>query len=246
MSSWIVPLVVAILTAATTVSVTLLSLRRQRQTDELVVARANEQRTRHLLDRYQEPLVRAAYDLQSRLFNILELDLLATTHPRPGGQDYAASSTAWLFGQYFGWVEIVRREVQFLDLPERGEGSGLQGALFAVSVVCSSDRSLDGPTFQIFRSDQRAMGELMITDGHDAAGQPRSDCLGYATFVRNLRDDRYFTDWFADLLRWVEELRDNAGNLLRLRRLQHALLDVVDVIDHDHRRYAANRERVPL
>lgn len=170
MSSWIVPLVVAILTAATTVSVTLLSLRRQRLTDELVVARANEQRTRQLLDRYQEPLVRAAYDLQSRLFNIPELDLLASAHPRPGGQDYAASSTAWLFGQQFGWVEIVRREAQFLDLPEQGEGSGLQGALFAVSAVCSSDRSLDGPTFQIFRSVQRAMRELMITDGHDAAG----------------------------------------------------------------------------
>lgn len=245
MTSWLIPLVVAVLTAVTTVSVTLLTLSRQRETEERTAQRSSEQRTKELLERYQEPLVRAAFELQSRLYNLLCLDLLSEEHRRPGGTDYAVGSTAWLFGQYFGWVEIIRREAQFLPVAERGDPASTQDALLKVSRVCSSDRSEHGSGFQLYRSDQRAMGELMIVDGRDATGQPRSDCLGYAAFVRRLRDDADFAEWFALVLDPIQDMRRGEQDLERLRGLQHALIDLLDIIDRGRSRYATDRERIP-
>src|SRR4051812_1080099 len=70
-----------------------------------------------LLGRYRDPLLSAAYDLQSRFYNIARRDFLGVYYQR-GDLDAlsAENTTLWIVGQYFGWVEILRREVQFLDL----------------------------------------------------------------------------------------------------------------------------------
>jgi hypothetical protein len=65
-----------------------------------------------LVARYRDPMLRAAYDLQGRLYNVL----------RPGGfrgglnPEYFRLNTAFVIGQFFGWLEIIRLDLQFLDL----------------------------------------------------------------------------------------------------------------------------------
>jgi hypothetical protein len=147
------------------------------------------ERSRQLLERYQEPLVRAAYDLQSRLWNIVCADLLTVYAADRGSSrwTYARDSTAWLFGQYFGWVEIVRREAQFLRLEEATDRRALQQALGAVAHECSSDRPQLDPLFQTFRAQQRGLGELMIVKGSGADGAARTDCMGFAAFTAELQ-----------------------------------------------------------
>lgn len=71
-----------------------------------------------LLRKYREPLLLAAQDLQSRLFNILD-----TTHPTRSVLSFAERTgmyndtmfvyTAFLIGQYLAWVNILRRQAQF-------------------------------------------------------------------------------------------------------------------------------------
>ena len=87
-----------------------------RLTAEVERLRVAEQRRIELertTARYREPLARAAYDLQSRLYNILEQRLLmycVRGTPREGA--YVVNNTTFLFAQYFAWTEIVRRDVQ--------------------------------------------------------------------------------------------------------------------------------------
>jgi hypothetical protein len=71
-----------------------------------------------ILTRYREPLVSAAFDLQSRLFNILEQHFLlnylgqrADEHRRK----VALESTLYWFAQYFCWREILRQDTSFLN-----------------------------------------------------------------------------------------------------------------------------------
>jgi hypothetical protein len=69
-----------------------------------------------VLARHREPLLAAAYELQSRLHNILcnrfVENYMAGT--RAGKQEAALESTLYVFAQYFGWREIIRHEIQFL------------------------------------------------------------------------------------------------------------------------------------
>src|SRR4051794_15877726 len=62
-----------------------------------------EQRER-LMARYRDPLLHAAFELQSRLFNIIGLDMFSVyVFGRQGRErDYAIHHTAYLIAQYFG------------------------------------------------------------------------------------------------------------------------------------------------
>lgn len=218
----------------------------QRRISEEAARRDEAAQSRAVLERYQEPLVRAAYDLQSRLFNMLTLGVLESHRGEPARWRYARDSTAWLFGQYFGWVEIVRREAQFLALPEKDDQQRLQLALGRIASVCSSDRFVGDPLFRIPRSNQRALGEIMVTAaGQDARGTPRTDCLGFAAFSEQLGDPAStLAKWFAGILDDVDSLADIRGHSERLLLLQHSLIDLVDLIDPERVRFPEHRDRV--
>src|SRR5882724_957093 len=71
------------------------------------------------MGRYRDAMLWAAFDLQSRIYNILygyELDRLPARKGFLTGfllegterqANYARRSTAFLFAEYFGWVEIL-------------------------------------------------------------------------------------------------------------------------------------------
>ena len=131
-------------------------------------------------------------------------------------------------GQYFCWAELLRREAQFLQLERQDETLRLQSLLNDIVHAFSTD-SLDRP-LRVFSAHQRAIGELMIVQGRDAAGNARSDCLGYAAFHERLRDES-FARWFTSLRQDVLRLADAGGHAERLLRLQQLLVDVIDLVD---------------
>ncbi|WP_433555841.1 hypothetical protein ACQPWY_25950 [Pseudonocardia xinjiangensis] len=207
-----------------------------------------ESKQRALVQRYQEPLARAAYDLQSRLWNILRGSFLEAHAHEPEGRGwrYARDSTVWLFAQYFGWVEIVRREIQFLPIGEHDESRRLQSALGKVSYVCSSDREISDGTFLIFGAEQRALGELIIVEGQDAEGRTRTSCMGFAAFRAAVEDpDGQLGLWFTKLQEDTAKTADKNVGRERLRLLQHALVDLVDILDPApaHVRFPSGRGR---
>lgn len=73
-----------------------------------------------VMRRYQGPLLHAAYDLQSRLYNILARQFFSAY--LDGGtatqKHYAQHNTAFLIAQFFGWMEIIRQEVQFIEFSD--------------------------------------------------------------------------------------------------------------------------------
>jgi hypothetical protein len=218
----------------------------------------DESRRRALVRRYQEPLARAAYDLQSRLWNILRGSFLEAYVLESEGRGwlYARDSTVWLVAQYFGWVEIVRREIQFIpfnendhnedDHNENDHSRRLQAALGKVAHVCSTGREISDDAFLIFRSEQRALGELIIVDGHDAEGRTRTSCMGFAAFRTALQDpDSQVAIWFTKLQEDATKIAHKNVGRERLRHLQHALVDLVDILDPApaHVRFPSDRER---
>lgn len=161
-----VELLVALISAAAAVLAAVLtvvvSARTTRVTAELqdTLERRRHQASKEelleqVMSRYREPLLRAAFDLQSRIYNIVKLGFLVRYLHRgsPVEQEYACRNTMFVLAEYLGWVEILRRGVQFLDLGDVEKNRGLVDRLEAISTVLSADRPYPDPTFQIFRGE---------------------------------------------------------------------------------------------
>ena len=177
---------VAVCSAAFTAYTTARSTRLQHT---LTLNRARlerQQASEDLIRRYREPLLLAAFDLQARIHNIVHGDFVARHmgSSDPEERHYARASTLYRLGDYFGWIEILRRGLQFLDLGEEERTRGLVERLDTVSRTFSNTEWFPASVFRLFRDEQRALGEVML---EPAEGEVRRyQCIGYATFVNRL------------------------------------------------------------
>lgn len=226
-------------------------------------------RARKLIAQYRDPLLQAAFELQSRLYNITRGGFLAYARPAEGpmaenNRLYAVESTLWQFAHYLGWVEILRREVQFLDLGRVSRNKELQLRLAAVAGTLASDRpelrtsaatprdrqprkesSRAEPRFVIYRADQRAIGEEMLVERTLPDGTKRTDCLGYGDFVARRRErlaeerNEPFDHWCTRFENDVTELATGAWISAhpRLVETQRRLVDLIDLLDPDQERF---------
>jgi len=194
--------------------------RRRRDEDAAAVAR-------RILHQYRDPLLDAAQTLQSRTFNIVRNDYLARfLHcGDPDEERYARDYTVYAIAEYLTWVEIVRRELRFLDVGDEQHNRKLMTLLMDTQLTIQSDK-LTGP-FRIFRGHQRAIAEVMMVPTNAPEG-PRNECIGYATFCDRLDEDPDFRVWFDRLRSQVDLLvsRDHDERLIQLQN------DLVDLIDH--------------
>ena len=191
-----------------------------------------------VLAKYREPLVLAAYDLQSRLFNILRQDFLGKYYVRDcdGSREYAREHTLYLVGQYFAWTEIMRREIQFLRFEEVDETREIARLQSTIRDIFASDKPELGRAFMIWRGEQSALGERMIVveDGQRL-------CLGYASFVERAQDPS-FRRWFERLARDLDAVAAEPNR--RLFELQHALVDLISALDPQRLRFQQAVEKV--
>ncbi|MGH3784318.1 MAG: hypothetical protein ACRDRO_27780 [Pseudonocardiaceae bacterium] len=231
-------------TAAVSVLTTLLAvLYGPAWKDRVDARRARQERSDQLLARYSEPLARASFDLQNRLYNICRQKFV-TSQRIP--DEYRRMSTLWLFGQFLAWVEIVRREIQVIDYGDVRRTTELQRHLFDVIDILSSSTITD-ETLRMFRAEQRAVGELMVIDRTNA-GLLRSDSMGYAEFLHRMETDSSFARWFTPLLSGMEQLGQGGGAGDRATLTQRALIDLIDFFDPAHIRFPDINERskVPI
>jgi hypothetical protein len=201
--------------------------------------------------RYREPLLHAAFNLQTRLYNIASPTHVFLgrflTNGTPAEAEYARLNTVYLLGQYLCWSEILRREGQFIDPVDLQRDRGVMEAMEGVREVLSDSFEFTDPTLRVFRGEQRAIGEVLLTmtDSPSERVGPRWDCLGYAAFVKALEDKdtaRWFATLLADLDRLADGLDEHRG---RLVALQHALLELINLLDPGGDRVSA-KLRQPL
>jgi hypothetical protein len=207
---------------------------------------------RNLMESYGASLAWAAYDLQTRLYNVLNGHRLDTspgpgrgfltvclTHGTPHEAEYVRRSTVFVLAEYLGWVEILRRDVQFLDL---GRSRTNRAVMTKISEVghAISRMSEDSNALRLFRTHQRAVGELLV---HPDGDPGRRRCLGYAEFCQRLDTDEVYLGWFQRLLADVDELAADAGpSVPRLETVQKLLIELIDLLDPKAERFPQFRQ----
>lgn len=230
--TWAVPAVPAVISLAGAL-VSILFSRRAARSDRREAAV-------QLATRFTEPLLQAISNLETRIYNIVELDFFDRFHHADSSsedREYAVLNTLYVAAQYFCWIEILRRDSQFVDPRQDDRNVRVSHGLEAVRDAFTDSHGIDEPCFRLFRGEQRAMGEVMLVPVVDPPpGVPRWECLGYAPFVAML-DEPGMARWFRRLRADIGLLvADSSGHDARLRIIHQRLMDVVDVIDPDGRR----------
>jgi len=195
-----------------------------------------EREAERITSTFRDPLLHAAYDLQSRLHNCAKQSFLQTYYATSDKRmkEYALENTVFLFAQFFGWTELIRRDVRFLALKDIEETRKLREHQDALYTLFQTDKKkvlepdLDRSAFRVLAGNQRAIGELMIDD---AAKVPR--VIGYAAFL-NQRDHT--------LDKWLDPLRKDVINMAtkegpvpqRLILIQRALIALLKFLDPDY------------
>lgn len=208
------------------------------QKDQELAEKTRAEEASQIVARYRDPLLRSAYDLQSRIYNIY----------RPGGfrggrdPEYFRLNTLFLFAEFLAWLEIIRHEIQFLDLGAVQETKVLSSMLLRVQDQIASTSGTHDNLY-LYRGQQRAIGELMMvrTAGQTGAG-PRYECMGYSAFVA-AQGTPSFANWFTRLGEAISQIPQSRPE--RLVWVQRALIDLIDLLDPGHDRFELNRQRLP-
>lgn len=236
--------IAALVAAGAAVFAALLALWGQLRVLRLTASQEKEKRredkrdeVERVMSRYREPLVRAAYDLQSRLYNIAAHDFLGAYWANGTKEEraYAINNTLFLISQFFCWNEILRHDVQFLDLGGQEPTRRLAELQDDITSLWGTDRH--GRELRIFAGDQRAIGERMMRRGSSGL-----ECLGYADFADTVRQQPARIP-HLDLLRQdIEALAQSPDpRNPRLVRLQNALIDLLDHLDPGFQRFPKER-----
>jgi hypothetical protein len=228
MDEGVIAITVAVLSGVVAVGNTVYTKRVDARVSAQERAETKAETLEAVMSRYREPLLQTAFDLQSRIWNIVEGDFLETYYFSERGEqrDYARDNTLYVLAEYLGWSEILRREVQFLDLGDEQRNREFNELRDGVRRTLLTDDH--PPPFRVFNGQQRAIGELCPSS---ADGERRQECLGYAAFTERLQKPEFAT-WFTgpredlDLIAREPELHED-----RLRALQAALIDLINFLD---------------
>lgn len=245
--SAVVALLSILLSARTARSTAVLQAELQSELEQRREQASKASRLEEVVSRYRDPLLSAAFELQSRIYNFLRGDF--ADYLRGGDQaekDYTVNSTLFVIAQYLAWVEALRRGVQFLDLGDVERNRELARNLEAIRDAFSTNTRLQG-SFRIFRAEQRAIGELMLEPSMaDHTADMPWQCMGYAAFCSTLGHDQAFASWFARLDRDVRALASSTEQAhTRPAALQNDLMNLIDFLDTPPLRFpSALRTRI--
>jgi hypothetical protein len=237
-------LIALLLSVASVVVSGFFTVRTQRlshQFDREREQRAEEQSAIKAAERVYEPLAQAAAELQSRIYNIVETGWIGMQQRYASHGDYAVASTAFLFAHYFGWIEARRQAV----LSSSGEGGrDLSVQRLIDDVLKTLRRSEDSEGFLFFTTEQRAIGELMLTwETLPETAIRIPHVMGYAGFVRRYRHEEEFRGWFQSIDAGMELV--SKGDVRRLAAIQKALVALIDELD-PKRKYTAGYALEPI
>jgi virulence-associated protein VapD len=228
--------VIALASAAIAIWGQIRSTRLAADLERLRIAKREHAESEQNISRYREPLARAAYDLQSRLYNIVNQSLIAVYFDRGDERTrhYVTNNTVFLIAQYFAWIEISRREIRFFDLGEDEQTRELARLQDRIHRLWNSDHAF-GPLLRVFAGEQRAIGEAMLVELSDGL-----DCIGYGAYLEKIQNQ---PDTLHEFLRLnVVCLSDQLKEARpRMVAVQNALIDLLAFLDPQFLRFPAER-----
>ncbi|MCD9526138.1 hypothetical protein [Photobacterium carnosum] len=196
-----------------------------------------------IMQSYKGPLLHASYELQSRIYNLVSNRIIELYFKRDIGdgseKEYLINNTVFVISQYFAWTEIIRREIQFIEMDNPDETKVFSHIQDEINTLWNSDKGRFDDPLMIWSGEQRGIGELMIE-----AKEERLTCIGYSNFLKLLetKDEYLLNQLKAKVEKYIYE-NDFSKN--RLVLIQNTLIDLLAFLDPDYKRFPhKQREKI--
>lgn len=194
----------------------------------------------NLTDKYSQPLIMAAYDLQQRLFDLVEYPISRQHLEKPEGLQDLKKFTCYLLARYLVAVHIMRTNTGYLSFSTKPEEKALRKIMYLIDeeldrrrTRCPDSKNIGvWPAARILISERMIIGRSEVNSALDG---------GFGYNIKGL--DRFLDEWdekfkepmgyFCETIDMMVEDRIRVVHWCdcALRVLQHLLVDLVKRLD---------------
>ncbi|KAJ4315262.1 hypothetical protein N0V94_006027 [Neodidymelliopsis sp. IMI 364377] len=200
---------------------------------------ADERKRRHgirvQVQKYSDPLLISAHDLQERLMELLGGGFGGFEQKNPNGAENLDMFTCYLFAQFLAWTHILKIKAQFLAFSEDKSTSNLRAILYKISDEFSTARyPKNGWEFRLWPGHQLGIAEMMVAD--EKASDEHVRPLGWNQFKKSYADSEELQKYFIYMRQSIKNVlhaqyKKTEAPDQRIRRLQHFLIDLIIILD---------------
>ncbi|KAG9195201.1 hypothetical protein G6011_00321 [Alternaria panax] len=168
---------------------------------------ADERKRQHQIQaevrKYSDPLLVTAWDLQDRLFELLDTTITKFDRTNDNAKENLDLFTCYLLAQFLAWRYILKIKTQFLAFTEDKSTNKLKEVLEKISEELSTSRyGRNQWQFRMWPGHQLAIAENMV-DLHSENGETSElHPMGWHHF-RHGFDERFgfYFRWFRDSIK---------------------------------------------
>lgn len=250
MNEFILPIITIALSGLITIGGAVFNYNLTQRSKRLDEERQRQEEAEKLAARYAKPLLQAAYELEGRLESVLDEARMGRRWLWPDWQptpiipitfDYYLKSSLYLIGQFFAWIDIMKKEEIFLPLSDKAINQEFQ-TLLENCIKAFSDSRV-APGVAIFRHQQRAIGEQM---SEESDKDKTLRCISYSTFVDNYEQNERYRRWFEPAESLILKIeREGDSRMDRLRAVTAQLKHFKHFINTKMGIQLAEEQRLP-
>lgn len=223
--------------------------------DFLLTRYFDERKEKKTLDniykKYKDPILLSTIEVSSRLLEIhrdyptvfLTRDVMYSTPKLPLSnttddeyyRKHKFVSTLYRLCSFFGWLELYRQEITFLNSSDNKQNLKLDKCLGIIRSVFADGHLNDEKDwnkwvdFLIYREEQRAIGERMIVINNGV-----NNVMGYYTFKKLIHEYIYDekNDWVAPAFNFILNLKvEKDFRKNRYRLLLNHFCELLETLD---------------
>ncbi|KAH7395049.1 hypothetical protein DE146DRAFT_658964 [Phaeosphaeria sp. MPI-PUGE-AT-0046c] len=193
-----------------------------------------------LTEKYGPPLLVAAYDLQTRLYELVEYPISRQHLTKPEGLEDLKVFTCYLLAQYLAYAHILRTKVGYLSFNDDARLQSIRKIMYMIDEELDRRRDAEGNNVGVWPAARILVGERMmaVPSEVNAAldGGLGVQVKGWDQFRKEYNEGfrepmGYFCEWI-DLMLEGRKTKQPTWDA-PLRCMQHLLVDLVDFLDKD-------------
>ncbi|KAF2125480.1 hypothetical protein P153DRAFT_251036, partial [Dothidotthia symphoricarpi CBS 119687] len=229
-----IPIVVAAIGLLGTLVSLAFSLRADRKVKRLELQAEHSQTVADLTEKYSQPILVAAYDLQQRLYELVEYPISRQHLSKVDGLDDLKIYTCYLLAQYLVFTHILRTQTGYLSFTENTKLKKLRKQMYMIDEELDRRRDPAGWNVGVWPAARVLVCERMILkrgDLNDALdGGFGIEVKGFNEFRKEWADQfkqpmGYFCEWIDNMLEG--RLEEQPYSDAPMRVLQHLLVDLI-------------------
>ncbi|KAF2436603.1 hypothetical protein EJ08DRAFT_729103 [Tothia fuscella] len=197
--------------------------------------RSDKKQIDALIQKYGQPLMVAAYELQARLYEICQYPISKAHLESTEGLQDIKQYTCYKFAQFLAWTHVLRTKAQFFSFTGDENLRRISYLILRIDEEFDRRRGYDGENVGVWPGSRVLISERMLVDVKKAQDVPAdTTVIGFDEFLEDWQEKfrqpmSYFCHWIDDLViarKVREQHKDDA-----LRCTQHNLVDLVEDLD---------------